>query len=122
VLTVIHFQLLTVTADGGYMTTWLTGHYPDTWKAALAGAAVTDYIESYAFSDVNYAIAMNGQPIYATVPHTTEHRTNPWTAEGREVWMQQSSMSEVSLAWSAQQQRLRQLLSPLLLLPIRSQT
>ena len=82
-------------ADGGYMTTWLTGHYPDTWKAALAGAAVTDYIESYAFSDMNYAIALNGQPIYASVPHTTDERTAPWTPEGRELWTQQSPMSQV---------------------------
>ena len=63
--------------------------------AALAGAAVTDYIESYAFSDMNYAISLNGQPIYASVPHTTEKRTNPWTSEGREDWMQQSPMSQV---------------------------
>src|SRR5574337_692338 len=27
---------------GGYMTAWLTGHYPSTWKAAVAGAALTD--------------------------------------------------------------------------------
>ncbi len=37
---------------GGYMTTWLIGHY-DGWTAAVAGAAVTDYIDSYALSDVN---------------------------------------------------------------------
>jgi len=26
---------------GGYMTTWLTGHYPSVWKAAVSGAAPT---------------------------------------------------------------------------------
>ena len=28
---------------GGYMTTWLLGHY-DVWKAAVAGASVTDWV------------------------------------------------------------------------------
>ena len=28
---------------GGYMTTWLLGNYPDHWKVAVAGAAVTDW-------------------------------------------------------------------------------
>ena len=37
---------------GGYMTTWLIGHY-DVWKAALAGAAVTDYADQYDLSDIN---------------------------------------------------------------------
>jgi dipeptidyl aminopeptidase/acylaminoacyl peptidase len=37
---------------GGYMTSWLTGHY-DGWKAAVAGAAVNDQVEEYALSDFN---------------------------------------------------------------------
>ncbi len=37
---------------GGYMTTWLIGHY-DVWKAAVAGAAVTDYADQYDLSDIN---------------------------------------------------------------------
>jgi dipeptidyl aminopeptidase/acylaminoacyl peptidase len=37
---------------GGFMTTWLAGHYP-VWKAAVAGAAVTDWIEMYDLSDGN---------------------------------------------------------------------
>ena len=89
------------------MTTWLTGHYPGIWKAALAGAAVTDYIESYAFSDMNYAISLNGQPIYASVPHTKEKRTNPWTSEGREDWMQQSPMSQVRQSGEKMMKRMR---------------
>ena len=37
---------------GGYMTSWLIGH--DTrWKAAVAGAAVTDLADQYSFSDFN---------------------------------------------------------------------
>lgn len=41
---------------GGFMTTWLAGHYP-VWKAAVAGAAVTDWVEMYDLSDGNVAQA-----------------------------------------------------------------
>ena len=37
---------------GGYMTTWLEGHYP-VWKAAVAGAAVTDWLDQYDLGDAN---------------------------------------------------------------------
>ncbi len=37
---------------GGFMTTWLAGHYP-VWKAAVAGAPVTDWVEMYDLSDGN---------------------------------------------------------------------
>ncbi len=37
---------------GGFMTTWLAGHYPE-WKAAVAGAPVTDWVEMYDLSDGN---------------------------------------------------------------------
>ena len=37
---------------GGFMTTWLEGHYP-VWKAAVAGAALTDWVEMYDLSDGN---------------------------------------------------------------------
>jgi dipeptidyl aminopeptidase/acylaminoacyl peptidase len=40
---------------GGYMTTWLPGHY-DVWKAAVAGAAVTDWSIMYAISDGNVTV------------------------------------------------------------------
>jgi dipeptidyl aminopeptidase/acylaminoacyl peptidase len=39
---------------GGFMTTWLAGHYP-VWKAAVAGAAVTDWVQMYDLSDGNVA-------------------------------------------------------------------
>lgn len=35
---------------GGFMTTWLIGHYQG-WKCAMAGAAVTDWIDQYAEAD-----------------------------------------------------------------------
>lgn len=38
---------------GGYMTSWLLGNYPDVWKAAVAGAAVTDMVDQYALGDAN---------------------------------------------------------------------
>ncbi len=37
---------------GGYMTTWLLGHYP-AWKVAIAGAAVTDWLDQYNLGDAN---------------------------------------------------------------------
>lgn len=37
---------------GGYMTTWLLGHYQG-WKVAVAGAAVTDWLDQYNFGDGN---------------------------------------------------------------------
>ena len=37
---------------GGYMTTWLIGHY-HIWKCAVAGAAPTDELTDYAISDYN---------------------------------------------------------------------
>ena len=38
---------------GGFMTTWLLGNYPDRWKAAVAGAAVTDWLDQYNYGDSN---------------------------------------------------------------------
>ena len=50
---------------GGYMTSWLTGHF-DVWKTAVAGAAVTDLVEEYALSDFNvsnrYGFANSSSP------------------------------------------------------------
>jgi dipeptidyl aminopeptidase/acylaminoacyl peptidase len=48
---------------GGYMTVWLAGHYSG-WKAAMAGAAVTDWVDQYNLGDgnVNVANAVGGSP------------------------------------------------------------
>ncbi len=37
---------------GGFMSTWLAGHYP-VWRAAVAGAPLTDWVEMYDLSDGN---------------------------------------------------------------------
>lgn len=37
---------------GGFMTVWLSAHYP-VWKAAVAGAAVTDWFDWYNLADLN---------------------------------------------------------------------
>jgi len=37
---------------GGFMTTWLIGHYQG-FKAAVAGAAVTDWLDYYNLADIN---------------------------------------------------------------------
>jgi dipeptidyl aminopeptidase/acylaminoacyl peptidase len=48
---------------GGLMTVWLTAHYPG-WRAAVAGAAVTDNFDWYNLADYNVAwgLGMNGSP------------------------------------------------------------
>jgi dipeptidyl aminopeptidase/acylaminoacyl peptidase len=38
---------------GGYMTTWLLGNYPDVWRTAVAGAAVTAWMDQYNLGDAN---------------------------------------------------------------------
>ena len=38
---------------GGQMTAWMIGNYPTVWKAAVAGAPVTDLVDQYSLSDNN---------------------------------------------------------------------
>ncbi|HEY5754208.1 MAG TPA: prolyl oligopeptidase family serine peptidase, partial [Steroidobacter sp.] len=48
---------------GGYMTVWLAAHYP-VWRAAVAGAAVTDLLDQYNLSDENvwFGQGLKGSP------------------------------------------------------------
>lgn len=48
---------------GGYMTAWLTAHY-QVWKAAVAGAAVTDWFDWYNLADMNVwaGFGLGGSP------------------------------------------------------------
>jgi dipeptidyl aminopeptidase/acylaminoacyl peptidase len=49
---------------GGYMTSWMIGHYPTLFKAAVAGAAVNNLVDQYTLGDANVAraYAMGGSP------------------------------------------------------------
>ncbi|MEO8747014.1 MAG: S9 family peptidase [Rhodanobacter sp.] len=65
---------------GGYMTTWLSGHYPSTWKAAVAGAALTDWVMDYtiAFYQAGDLYMFGG---------------SPWTARDHDIWREQSPIA-----------------------------
>jgi dipeptidyl aminopeptidase/acylaminoacyl peptidase len=65
---------------GGFMTTWLAGHY-DGWKAAVAGAAVTDWVDQYNLSDGNVARA-------------TFIGGSPYVGAGMEKYIDQSPITE----------------------------
>ena len=49
---------------GGYMTSWLIGNYPNEWKAAMAGAPVTNWEDMYNFADGSVALrySFGGSP------------------------------------------------------------
>ena len=67
---------------GGYMTSWLIGHY-DFWKTAVAGAAVTDFTDQYNLADFN-------------VQARYSFGGSPWT-EGREkAYLDQSPITYAS--------------------------
>ena len=65
---------------GGYMTDWLTGHYPRVWKAAVAGAALNDWV-------MDYTIAYYQQgDVYF-------FGGSPWTRKDYRIWRAQSPIS-----------------------------
>ena len=64
---------------GGYMTAWLTGHYP-VWKAAVAGAALTDWVMDYTVS-------------YYQQGDTYFFGGSPWTGKDRDIWREQSPIA-----------------------------
>lgn len=61
---------------GGYMTTWLTGHY-DIWKAAVSGAALTDWVMDYTIS-------------YYQMGDVYFFGGSPWVAKYADIWREQS--------------------------------
>ncbi|MGD0867116.1 MAG: S9 family peptidase [Rhizomicrobium sp.] len=67
---------------GGFMTTWLAGHYP-VWKAAVAGAAVTDWVDMYDLSDGNVTI-------------TEQVGGSPWVGDGMAAYRAQSPSSSIA--------------------------
>jgi len=64
---------------GGYMTTWLIGHY-HIWKTAIAGAAVTDLVDQYSLSDGNVARRFT-------------YGGSPWDGESEKRFREQSPLS-----------------------------
>jgi dipeptidyl aminopeptidase/acylaminoacyl peptidase len=64
---------------GGYMTAWLTGHYPG-WKAAVSGAALTDWVMDYTI-----AYYQQGDSYF--------FGGSPWTTQYRDIWREQSPIS-----------------------------
>lgn len=68
---------------GGFMTTWLLGHYSG-WRVAVSGAAVTDWLDQYNLGDANVrrAAAFGG---------------SPWTdAKRMQAYIEQSPISYAS--------------------------
>lgn len=66
---------------GGFMTAWLTSHY-DVWKAAVAGAPLTDWLMDYSISYYQEADA-----------HL--FGASPWTNAGWDIWRAQSPITYV---------------------------
>jgi len=64
---------------GGYMTSWMTGHYT-IWKAAVAGAALNDW-----FDDYNVAFY-----VYTDVPW---FGGSPWNPKYTAMWREQSPIT-----------------------------
>jgi dipeptidyl aminopeptidase/acylaminoacyl peptidase len=66
---------------GGYLTAWLTSHY-DVWKAAVAGAPVTDWLMDYSIS-------------YYQEGDAYLFGSSPWTNAGWDIWRAQSPITYV---------------------------
>lgn len=64
---------------GGFMTTWLVGHYQG-WKAAVAGAAVTDWMDQYNLGDTNNN-------------YVREFGSHPWTGDFEKAYREQSPIT-----------------------------
>jgi len=64
---------------GGYMTTWLLGHYPG-WRVAVSGAPVTDWVDQYNLSDGNVGMA-------------SSFGGSPWTDTFMEAYRAQSPIT-----------------------------
>ncbi|MHB1058206.1 MAG: S9 family peptidase [Rhodanobacter sp.] len=66
---------------GGYLTAWLTSHY-GVWKAAVAGAPVTDWLMDYSIS-------------YYQEGDAYLFGSSPWTDAGWDIWREQSPINHV---------------------------
>ena len=64
---------------GGYMTSWLIGHY-HVWKTAMAGAALTDWFDTYNLSDWNVQARYN-------------FGGSPWTGDLAKIYREQGPIT-----------------------------
>jgi len=67
---------------GGYMTSWLIGHY-HIWKAAVSGAAVNDWFVDYATADDHLADSL-------------QLGVTPWTDDGYREYLRQSPIADAA--------------------------
>ncbi|MDE2481506.1 MAG: S9 family peptidase [bacterium] len=65
---------------GGYMTSWLIGHYPKVWKAAVSGASLDDWLDDY---DIAFYYDLD-------VPF---FRGKPWNPANTAEWREQSPIA-----------------------------
>jgi dipeptidyl aminopeptidase/acylaminoacyl peptidase len=66
---------------GGYMTSWLIGHY-HIWKAAVSGAAVDNLVDEYDLSDNN-----------VLVRYGFEDFASPWQGDAMKAYLEQSPLT-----------------------------
>jgi dipeptidyl aminopeptidase/acylaminoacyl peptidase len=70
---------------GGYMTSWLIGHY-GIWKAAVSGASVTDLVDQYDLADFNVQMR-----------HSFGGRS-PHTGDAGDAYREQSPITHIGKA------------------------
>jgi len=66
---------------GGYMTSWLIGHYHD-WRTAISGAAVNNLVDEYNLSDNN-----------VTVRYSFPGFASPYTGDAEKLYRDQSPIT-----------------------------
>jgi dipeptidyl aminopeptidase/acylaminoacyl peptidase len=66
---------------GGYMTSWMTGHY-QIWKAAVAGAAVNNWVDEYDLSDNNVGVR-----------YQFDGFASPWKSGAMSAYLAQSPLT-----------------------------
>lgn len=69
---------------GGYMTSWMEGHY-NIWKAAVAGAAVNNWVDEYNLSDNSVGVRYNFS------------QKSPWVKGAMKEYVDQSP---ITYAWN----------------------
>ena len=65
---------------GGFMSTWLLGNYPGEWRAGVAGAPVTNWVDQYTLSDGNVQVRYG-------------FGGSPWKAEFAAAYREQSPIT-----------------------------